>query len=98
MLSEYGRGAKLSNSAAAAALYAATTEWKKAWVSALGEFYTAGPLSERVYICGPGARIPEARAAVQAGDWLGNFSHATIPVFRSLDGESFLKEIRWAGI
>ena len=65
-------------------------EWKKFLVRALDSIaVSAGPLPDQVMVLGAGAELPEIRAALQAGEWLGAFSHAERPRLRAIDGAAF---------
>lgn len=91
MMRNYAQG-NLSGEAlvaASAAAAEAATEWKLRFVRALDTFYPTGPLSPTVLLMGGGARFPEIRAAVEAPDWLGGFSHTEKPAARVLDGAAF---------
>ena len=65
-------------------------EWKKFLIRTLDSIASAaGPLPDHVVVLGPGAEFPEVRSALQAGDWLGSFSHTERPVLRILNGAAF---------
>lgn len=91
MMRHYGeegiRNEALTTASAAAADAAA--EWKKNFLHTIDTFYPTGPLSSMVFLTGRGARFSEIKAAVAAYDWLGEFSHATVPSLRVLEGATF---------
>ncbi|OGZ97166.1 MAG: hypothetical protein A2679_00155 [Candidatus Sungbacteria bacterium RIFCSPHIGHO2_01_FULL_54_26] len=68
---------------------AAAAQWKQSFVSALGSFAAAGPVSDTLLLAGGGAHLAELRSALMAGDWMGGVSHATVPKLRVLDGSAF---------
>lgn len=64
-------------------------EWKKLLIRRIEAAVAAGPLPQQILLSGPGAMLPEVRAALQSGDWFSMFSHAEQPLVRILDGSAF---------
>lgn len=71
------------------ALSVAIRQWKQSITAALEGFAYSGPVSPDIMLTGGGAHIPELRAAVQAGDWLGTASYGDVPRLRILEGHTF---------
>ena len=60
--------------------------WRGAFLSALDRFYSIGPLSEEVILCGGGAKLPEIRSLLLEGQWMRGFSHIDRPLLHVMEG------------
>ena len=60
--------------------------WRGVFLSALDRFYSIGPLSEEVILCGGGAKLPEIRSLLLEGQWMRGFSHIDRPLLHVMEG------------